>query len=69
MRSSSISLPRSRIGPITVKNRICYSAHSNFFASDNLPTEPQAFYFAERAMGVGWIVVGGSTAHPSSLPG
>ena len=55
------------IGPITVKNRICYSAHSNFFATDNLPSERQAYYFAERAKGgVGWIVVGGSAAHPSS---
>lgn len=56
-----------QIGPVTMSNRICFSAHATNFAEDNLPSERQAYYYAERAKGgVGWIVIGGSVVHETS---
>lgn len=56
-----------QIGPVTMANRICFSAHATNFAEDNLPSERQAYYYGERAKGgAGWIVIGGSIAHETS---
>ena len=56
-----------QIGPITMPNRLCFSAHATNFAEDNLPSERQAYYYTERAKGgVGWIVIGGFICHESS---
>ena len=32
------------LGPMTIPNRVCFSAHSSHLASDGLPTEKQARY-------------------------
>lgn len=54
------------IGPMTIPNRICFSAHTSHLVEDGLPTEKQAQYYAERAKGgAGWIVIGGSVVHDS----
>jgi len=56
-----------RIGKIEISNRICFSAHATNFAEDNLPSERQAYYYAERAKGgAGLIVIGGSVVHETS---
>jgi len=62
-----------QLGPLTAPNRICFSGHGTLFAdAQGLPTEKEAYYYAERARGgVGWIVIGGGFIGPSSywLPG
>lgn len=56
-----------QLGPVTVPNRICSSAHAAMYAEDNLPSERQVYYYGERAKGgVGLIVIGGSGVHESS---
>lgn len=63
-----------KIGPITVKNRIYMPPHTtafyNFPAEEpwiRLPSERDAYYFAERAKGgVGLLMYGASSVHPSS---
>ena len=57
------------LGPVTVSNRIMFAPHGQALASqDNLPTERQVYYFAERAKGgVGLIILGGSLVMPNSI--
>jgi mycofactocin system FadH/OYE family oxidoreductase 2 len=56
-----------QLGSVTIPNRICFSGHATMYAENNLPSERQADYFAERAKGgVGLIVIGGSGVHESS---
>jgi 2,4-dienoyl-CoA reductase-like NADH-dependent reductase (Old Yellow Enzyme family) len=38
-----------RLGPVTVANRIVFSAHLTNYATDGLPTEQHAAYYAARA--------------------
>jgi 2,4-dienoyl-CoA reductase (NADPH2) len=38
-----------RLGPVTVQNRIVFSAHLTNYAADGLPTEQHAAYYAARA--------------------
>ncbi len=40
-----------RLGPVTVANRIVFSAHLTNYATDGLPTEQHAAYYAARAAG------------------
>jgi 2,4-dienoyl-CoA reductase-like NADH-dependent reductase (Old Yellow Enzyme family)/thioredoxin reductase len=57
-----------QIGPTEIPNRLLFSAHSTHFAQEYLPTQRQADYYAERARGgAGWIVIGASLSHESSL--
>lgn len=62
-----------QLGPITVPNRICFSGHATLYADrEGLPTEREAYYYAERAKGgVGFIVIGAGFVGRSSsyLPG
>lgn len=62
-----------QLGSMTVANRICFSGHGTLFADANgLPTEKEAYYYAERAKGgVGFMVIGAGFIGPSSfwLPG
>jgi mycofactocin system FadH/OYE family oxidoreductase 2 len=56
-----------QLGPVTVPNRVCFSAHAAMYAEDGLPSERQVHYYGERAKGgVGLIVIGGSGVHESS---
>jgi mycofactocin system FadH/OYE family oxidoreductase 2 len=55
-----------RIGSITVPNRISFSAHLTNLAEDNLPSERQAYYLAERARGgAGLIITEEQSVHPT----
>ena len=40
-----------RLGPVTVRNRIVFSAHLTNYAAGGLPTEQHAAYYAARAAG------------------
>jgi mycofactocin system FadH/OYE family oxidoreductase 2 len=55
-----------RIGSITVPNRISFSAHLTNLAEDNLPSERQMYYLAERARGgAGLIITEEQSVHPT----
>jgi len=58
-----------QLGPITVRNRIVFSAHLTNYAEDGLPTEQHAAYYAERAAGgVGLIITEEHSTHPTDWP-
>jgi mycofactocin system FadH/OYE family oxidoreductase 2 len=55
-----------RIGGTTVPNRISFSAHLTNLAENNLPSERQMYYLAERARGgAGLIITEEQTVHPT----
>ena len=58
-----------RIGNITVKNRIVFSAHLTNYAEDFLPSERHLIYYRERARGgVGLIITEEQSTHPTDHP-
>ena len=58
-----------RIGPLTVHNRVVFSAHLTNFAKDGMPTEQHAAYYAARAAGgAGLIITEEHSTHPTDWP-
>ncbi|WP_460429158.1 oxidoreductase, partial [Amycolatopsis endophytica] len=58
-----------RLGPVEVRNRIVFAAHLTNYATDGLPTEQHAAYYAARAAGgTGLIVSEEHVVHPSDRP-
>lgn len=58
-----------KLGPVTVGNRIVFSAHLTNYAEDGLPTEQHAAYYADRAKGgVGLIITEEHSTHPTDWP-
>jgi 2,4-dienoyl-CoA reductase (NADPH2) len=58
-----------RLGPVTVQNRIVFSAHLTNYATDGLPTEQHAAYYAARAAGgAGLIITEEHSTHPTDWP-
>ncbi|HEX7442365.1 MAG TPA: mycofactocin system FadH/OYE family oxidoreductase 2 [Acidimicrobiales bacterium] len=58
-----------RLGPVTVGNRIVFSAHLTNYATDGLPTEQHAAYYAARAAGgAGLIITEEHSTHPTDWP-
>jgi len=58
-----------RIGPVTVANRIVFSAHLTNYAEDGLPSEQHAAYYAARAAGgAGLIITEEHSVHPTDWP-
>ncbi len=58
-----------RIGTLTVKNRLVFSAHLTNYAEDFMPTERHALYYRERARGgVGLIITEEHSTHPTDHP-
>ena len=57
-----------RVGPLTLPSRVLLTAHAtNFVDADGLPDTRAVHYYAERARGgVGLMVTGASSVHPSS---
>ena len=57
------------LGPVTVRNRIVFSAHLTNYARDGLPTEQHAAYYAARAAGgAGLIITEEHSTHPTDWP-
>lgn len=57
------------IGPVTVANRIIFSAHLTNYAENGLPTEQHAAYYAARAAGgAGLIITEEHSVHPTDWP-
>ncbi|MGK2958848.1 MAG: mycofactocin system FadH/OYE family oxidoreductase 2 [Acidimicrobiales bacterium] len=58
-----------RLGPVTVDNRIIFSAHLTNYAEGGLPTEQHAAYYAARAAGgAGLIITEEHSVHPTDWP-
>jgi mycofactocin system FadH/OYE family oxidoreductase 2 len=58
-----------RLGPITVSNRLVFSAHLTNYAADGLPTEQHAAYYAARAAGgAGLIITEEHSTHVTDWP-
>jgi mycofactocin system FadH/OYE family oxidoreductase 2 len=57
------------LGPVTVRNRIVFSAHLTNYARDGKPTEQHAAYYAARAAGgAGLIITEEHSTHPTDWP-
>ncbi len=57
------------LGPVTVKNRLVFSAHLTNYARNGMPTEQHAAYYGERAAGgVGLIITEEHSTHPTDWP-
>ena len=59
-----------RIGSLTVRNRIVFSAHlTNYATQDGLPSEQHAAYYAARAAGgAGLVITEEHSTHPTDWP-
>ncbi|GAB3696804.1 mycofactocin system FadH/OYE family oxidoreductase 2 [Saccharopolyspora tripterygii] len=58
-----------RLGPVTVRNRIVFSAHLTNYARDGRPTEQHAAYYAARAEGgAGLVITEEHSTHPTDWP-
>jgi mycofactocin system FadH/OYE family oxidoreductase 2 len=58
-----------RIGPVTVRNRIVFSAHLTNYARGGLPTDQHAAYYEARAAGgAGLIITEEHSVHPTDWP-
>ena len=58
-----------RLGPVTVRNRIVFSAHLTNYAVDGKPSEQHAAYYAARAAGgAGLIITEEHSTHPTDWP-
>jgi len=59
-----------RLGPVTVRNRIVFSAHlTNYATQDGMPSEQHAAYYADRARGgAGLIITEEHSTHPTDWP-
>src|SRR5471030_1287079 len=58
-----------QIGPITVRNRVVFSAHLTNYAVDGLPSVQHAAYLAARAKGgAGMIITEEHSTHPTDWP-
>ena len=55
-----------QVGKITLRNRIVFLPHSNYFPLEQLPGEREVYYFGERAKGgVGLIIFAAQLVHSS----
>jgi mycofactocin system FadH/OYE family oxidoreductase 2 len=58
-----------RLGPVTLQNRIVFSAHLTNYARDGLPTEQHAAYYGARAEGgAGLVITEEHSTHPTDWP-
>jgi 2,4-dienoyl-CoA reductase-like NADH-dependent reductase (Old Yellow Enzyme family)/thioredoxin reductase len=58
----------TRVGPRTVQNRICCSAHADSLAEDGMPTERTVRYYELKARGGSGLLMcfGSASVHPTS---
>ena len=59
-----------RLGPVTLKNRIVFSAHlTNYATQDGHPSDQHVAYYEERAAGgAGLIITEEHSTHPTDWP-
>jgi 2,4-dienoyl-CoA reductase (NADPH2) len=58
-----------KVGNLTLRNRIVFSAHLTNYAEDFMPSERHAWYYRERARGgTGLIIAEEQSTHPTDHP-
>jgi len=58
-----------KLGPLTLRNRVVFSAHLTNYAENGLPSEQHAAYYAARAAGgAGMIITEEHSTHPTDWP-
>ncbi|RZT88623.1 mycofactocin system FadH/OYE family oxidoreductase 2 [Pseudonocardia sediminis] len=58
-----------RLGPLTLRNRVVFTAHLTGYATDGLPTAQHAAYYAARAAGgAGLVITEEHSVHPHDRP-
>ncbi len=58
-----------KIGSLTLKNRLVFSAHLTNYAEDYMPSERHTYYYRERARGgAGMIITEEHSTHPTDHP-
>ena len=58
-----------RLGPVTVRNRVVFSAHLTNYAVDGKPSPQHVAYYADRAEGgAGLIITEEHSTHPTDWP-
>src|SRR5580704_2425971 len=58
-----------RVGPLTLRNRVVFSAHLTNYAEDGLPSAQHAAYYAARAAGgAGLVITEEHSTHPTDWP-
>lgn len=58
-----------QLGPVTVRNRVVFSAHLTNYAADGLPTDQHVAYYEARARGgAGLIITEEHSTHPTDWP-
>jgi 2,4-dienoyl-CoA reductase (NADPH2) len=58
-----------RLGPVTVRNRVVFSAHLTNYAVDGRPSPQHVAYYADRAEGgAGLIITEEHSTHPTDWP-
>ncbi len=58
-----------RVGPVTLKNRVIFSAHLTNYADNGLPSSQHTAYYAARAAGgTGLIITEEHSTHPTDWP-
>jgi mycofactocin system FadH/OYE family oxidoreductase 2 len=58
-----------QLGPVTLRNRVVFSAHLTNYAADGLPTAQHAAYYEARAKGgAGLIITEEHSTHPTDWP-
>jgi 2,4-dienoyl-CoA reductase (NADPH2) len=58
-----------RVGPLTLRNRVVFSAHLTNYAEDGMPSEQHAAYYARRAAGgAGLIITEEHSTHRTDWP-
>ena len=58
-----------RLGPVTIPNRIVFSAHLTNYAENGMPSEQHAAYYEARAAGgAGLIITEEHSVHPTDWP-
>jgi mycofactocin system FadH/OYE family oxidoreductase 2 len=58
-----------RLGPVTLRNRVVFSAHLTNYAADGHPTDQHAAYYEARARGgAGLIITEEHSTHPTDWP-
>ena len=58
-----------KLGPVTVRNRVVFSAHLTNYAVDGRPSPQHVAYYADRAEGgAGLIITEEHSTHPTDWP-
>lgn len=58
-----------RLGPVTIANRIVFSAHLTNYAEDGMPSDQHVDYYESRARGgAGLIITEEHSVHPTDWP-